>query len=165
VDSLLELARLDAGQEPLRRAECDLATIAADGIAHVRPLAEARGLAISAELSSAPVHADQERIAQVVTNLLGNAIEYNHDGGNIRVTTRLDGNFAVITVSNTGAGIPAAEIPHIFDRFRRVDGSRTSGHAGLGLAICKAIVAAHDGSIDVQSAADGETTFRVCFPV
>ena len=164
VDSLLELARLDAGQEPLRRAECDLATITADGIAHIRPLAEARGLAISTALSSAPIHADQERIAQVVTNLLGNAIEYNHDGGNIRVATGLDGNFAVITVSNTGPGISEAELPHIFDRFRRADGSRTSGHAGLGLAICKAIIAAHDGSIDVQSAADGETTFRVRFP-
>ena len=164
VDSLLELARLDAGQEPLRRTECDLAAIAADGIAHVRPLAEARRLAISADFSSAPMQADHERIAQVVTNLLANAIEYNHDGGSIRVATGRDGNSAIFTVSNTGPGIPSAELPHVFDRFRRADGSRTSGHAGLGLAICKAIVAAHDGSIDVQSAPDGETTFRVRFP-
>ena len=159
-DSLLTLARFDAGQEPLQRSDCDLSAIAAECVEHIRPLAGARGITIHCDFPSAPICADAGRVAQVITNLLGNAIEYNHDGGEIRIATKVDR----LTIRNTGPGIPAEAVPHIFERFHRADSSRTSGHAGLGLAICKAIVTAHGGSIEAASEAGGETTFRVRFP-
>jgi signal transduction histidine kinase len=164
LDSLLELARLDAGQEPLRHAECDLAKIAADCIALIRPLGDARRIKIHPELSPAACRGDAERLAQVITNLLSNAIEYNHDGGEIRIAARRANGTATLVVSNTGPGIPAEDLPHIFERFRRADAARSGGHVGLGLAIAKAIVDAHGGSIEAASEPIRGATFRVGIP-
>jgi len=164
IESLLELARLDAGQEPLRRAECDLGKIAADSLGIIRPLASTRGLAIHAALPATPCHGDAERLAQVVTNLLSNAIDYNRDGGEIRLAPGRDHDFVTLAVSNTSPGIPAEDLPQLFERFHRVDKSRTGGHSGLGLAITKAIVLAHGGSIEVVSELGGSTTFTVLLP-
>ena len=164
IESLLELARLDAGQEPLRREECDLSKIAADGIELIRPLATTRRIQIHTDLPATVCHGDAGRIAQVVTNLLGNAIDYNHDGGEVRVTTKRNNGTATLTVSNTGPGIPAEDLPHIFGRFHRADKTRTAGHSGLGLAISKAIAQAHGGSIDAASEPGRGATFAVRLP-
>ncbi len=166
IESLLELARLDAGQEPLRREQCDLSGIAADGIEHIRPLAAARGIIIHSDFSPAPCLGDAERIAQVLTNLLSNAIDYNHDGGELRVTTKRQNGTAILTVSNTGPGIFAEDLPHIFERFHRADKARTSaaGHSGLGLAIAQAIVQAHGGSIEAASEPGNGAEFTVRLP-
>lgn len=164
IESLLELARLDAGQEPLRRTGCDLSTIAADSVALIRPLAEKRGITIQVALSTAPCRCDVERIAQVATNLLSNAIEYNRGGGSVVVTTARGEGCAVLSVQNTGPGIPAADLPHIFERFHRADKARTTGHSGLGLAIAQAIVNAHGGSITVESNEGQGATFSVRLP-
>ena len=165
IQSLLELARLDAGQEPLRRDECDLAAIAADSLEMVRPLADKCGIRITTDFSATPCHGDADRLAQVLTNLLTNAIDYNHEGGEVRITTQPDHARATLTVWNTGPGIPAEDLPHIFERFHRADKSRSSaGHSGLGLAIAKAIVQAHGGSITAHSQAASGTTFTVSLP-
>ena len=166
IESLLELARLDAGQEPLRRDECDLALIAAAGIELIRPLAAAHSINIYADLPAAVCHGDADRLAQVVTNLLTNAIDYNHDGGEVRVTTGCDHGIATLTVGNSGPGISAEDLPHIFERFHRADKARsgTAGHSGLGLAIAQAIVQAHGGSIAAQSEPGGETIFTARLP-
>jgi heavy metal sensor kinase len=164
IESLLELARLDAGQEPLRREECDLARIAPDGLELIRPLASARGIHIHTDLSPAVCHGDADRLAQVVTNLLSNAIDYNHDGGEVRVTTQRTNGTATLTVNNTGPGISAEDLPHIFERFHRADKARTAGHSGLGLAIVQAIVLAHGGEIEVRSEPDAGATFTVRLP-
>ncbi len=163
IESLLELARLDAGQEPLRRAACDLARIAAECIELIRPLAAARRLTVHTELSPTTCHGDAERLAQVVTNLLANAIDYNHDGGDIRVTTELRDGTATLIVGNTGPGIPAENLPHIFERFHRADPARTgtAGHSGLGLAIAQAIVQAHGGAITAAREEGRGATFTV----
>ncbi len=161
IDSLLTLARLDAGQEQMRRDECDLSKIAADCISLIRPLADRHRIEIHAELSPAPCQGDDERLAQVVINLLSNAIDYNHEGGEVRITTKRDDDAATFTVSNTGPGIPAEDLPHIFERFHRADKARAPGHSGLGLAITRAIVQAHGGSIKVVSELDNTTTFTV----
>ena len=161
IDSLLELARLDAGQEPLRRAACDLSKITADCVTHIRPLADSRRIEIHAELSPASCMGDGERLAQVVTNLLSNAIDYNHKGGEVWIATARNADAATLTVTNTGPGIPAEDLPHIFERFHRADKARSAGHSGLGLAITQAIVQAHGGSIEVAGDPDKTTTFTV----
>lgn len=164
IESLLELARLDAGQEPLRRDESDLATIAADCTELIRPLAATRGITIHAALSAAACRGDAERLAQVVTNLLSNAIDYNHDGGEVRIATTRTNGTTTLSVSNTGPGIADADLPHLFERFHRADKARSGSHSGLGLAIAKAIVLAHGGSIRATSEAGSGATFTVSLP-
>ncbi len=163
IESLLELARLDAGQESFRREPCDLSSIAAEGIELLQPLAKERGLQIHAELHPAPCSGDTDRLGQVITNLLGNAITYNHEGGTIHLATCHMPDASVLTITNTGPGIPREDLPHIFERFHRADKARTAGHAGLGLAIAKALVLTHGGEIHADSS--GElTTFTVRLP-
>jgi len=166
IESLLALARLDAGQEPVARAPFDLAGTAKDCLEMIRPLADERRIKIVAELNSAPCGGDADRVTLVITNLLTNAIHYNRDGGEVRIATRLENGAAVLTVSDNGPGIAAEHLPHIFDRFYRADAARTSsqGRAGLGLAICKAIVEAHGGTIGGASQPGGGATFTVRLP-
>ncbi|MDR3402913.1 MAG: ATP-binding protein [Chthoniobacter sp.] len=166
IESLLALARLDAGQEPLRRTPCDLSKIAGDCLELVRPLAAARAIQIHADLPAVTCQVDAERLAQVVTNLLSNAIDYNRDGGEIRVTTRGDSGTATLIVRNTGCGISAEDLPHVFERFQRGDKARTAaaGHCGLGLAIAQAIVRAHGGSIEAASESGAGAVFTVKLP-
>ena len=127
IESLLELARFDAGQEPLRRTTCDLARIAGDCLELVRPLAAARGIGIHADLPAVECQGDAEHLGQVITNLLGNAIDYNRDGGEIRLAARRDGETATLVVSDTGPGIAPDDLPHVFERFHRGDKARTGG--------------------------------------
>ena len=165
IESLLELARLDAGQETLRRDECDLAQIAAENLEHIRPLAAKRGIQIRTDFSAAICRGNADRLAQVVTNLFANAVEYNHEGGEVRVASKYEKGSATLVVTNTGPGISAEDLPHVFERFHRGDKARSAtGHSGLGLAIAKAIVQAHNGSIAVQSDAGRQTTFSIRLP-
>jgi two-component system, OmpR family, sensor kinase len=163
-DSLLELARLDAGQEDLTRQKIDLAAVVEEGVKIVIPLASPRQLQFLCELAPAEVFADPGRMTQAVTNLLTNAIHYNRDGGKIRVTTGVENHGAVLSVADTGHGISAADLPHVFERFYRADKSRSTGGLGLGLAITKAIVTAHGGTIEVTSEKNVGTKFRVRLP-
>jgi heavy metal sensor kinase len=163
-ESLLELARLDEGQIILHREKADLAAIVQDGMKLTRPFADARRLQVRGDLAPVETFCDATRIAQVVTNLLTNAIHYNRDGGEIRVTTRAESRGVVLTVADTGRGISAADLPHVFERFYRADKSRPGGHAGLGLAIAKSIVTAHGGTIEVASVENAGTTFTVSLP-
>jgi heavy metal sensor kinase len=167
IESLLELARLDAGQEPVRRHGCNLAEIAAETVDLLRPIAAQKNIQIHADLTSAEGQGDAERLTQAMTNLLTNAIEYNFDGGEVFVTTnRYEGGSVALTVANTGPGISGEDLPRIFDRFHRADKARggAAGHSGLGLAITKAIVQAHGGSITAQSEPGKGATFTVILP-
>jgi heavy metal sensor kinase len=161
--SLLELARFDAGQEPIQREPFDLAAKARECVELLQPLARQRNVQLVAELSPAMVNGDEQRIGQVITNLISNAIHYNKDGGEARVTVRADEAGAVLTVADTGAGISEEALPHVFERFYRADKSRTraQGGSGLGLAIAKAIVDAHQGSITVASTVGEGSVFTM----
>ena len=167
IESLLELARLDAGREKFSRAPLDLAAVTAECAELVRPLAARRQLVVKTDLAPANCHGDGDRLALVITNLLTNAIHHHHrDGGEVAVTTRTENGAAVLTVSDDGPGIRAEHLPRIFDRFYRADAARTTaqGRTGLGLAISKAIVEAHGGTIAAASEFGHGATFTVRLP-
>ena len=164
--SLLELARFDAGQARMEKASCDLAEIARAAANLVRPLAEERGLRLQLDLAAAPVSGDADRLHQVAANLLVNAIHYNNERGEARISTRVEEGASVLAVADTGIGIAEADLPRVFERFYRADKSRSrsQGRSGLGLAIVKAIVEAHGGTITVASQPNAGTTFTARFP-
>jgi len=166
IESLLQLARLDAGQEDIKREAFDLSCVAQECIEMVRPLAAERQVSILSELPPAECQGDAERIGQVILNLLTNAIYFNKDGGEVRVTAQAAKDSAILKVSDTGAGIPAEDLPHVFERFYRVDKSRSriQGRTGLGLAICKATMDAHGGTITVLSQPGSGSVFEVKVP-
>lgn len=165
-ESLLELARFDAGQESLQSTGCDLAELAQGAVSLIRPLAAARKVELVTKLESAPFWGDVDRVTRVITNLLDNAIFYNVEGGQIRVRTRVENGFARLDIADTGRGLAAEDLARIFERFYRADKARSStqGRSGLGLAISKAIVDAHRGEISVSSTLGEGSTFTVRLP-
>ena len=149
VNGLLLLARADAGEVPVRRESLDLAALAAEVGELFLPLADEKGIQLVTDTSiPVTVAGDPSRLRQLVTNLLDNAIRFTEPGGT--VTLRVDGiaDRAMLRVKDTGIGIPAMHLPHIFERFFQVDAARSSGGYGLGLSICRWIVMAHGGTIE-----------------
>jgi signal transduction histidine kinase len=132
----------------------------------LQPLAEERKVTLCSRADSVTIDADHDRLFQVLTNLLSNAIRYNKPEGRVDVEVTTDDQWAIIRVTDTGVGIPADELPHIFDRFYRVDKARSNaeGGSGLGLAICQTIVDAHGGSIAATSELNVGTTIEVRLP-
>lgn len=167
IEALLRLSELDSGQRPLRRVRFDLAPRIAEAVELLRPLAATRRIQMHCDLQAAPCLGDPEAIDQVITNLLSNAIQHNHEGGEVRLSAGSTADGAVLTVQDQGPGIPAEQLPHVFERFHRADPSRSraSGGTGLGLAIVKAIVEAHGGAITVESEAGRGARFTVRLPV
>ena len=166
IESLLQLARLDSGQEQFKREPFDLAHVARETIQLLETFARERGLQLVSNLGQAQTRGDAERISQVVLNLITNAIHYTPSGGSITVSTESENQFAILRVADTGIGIPAEDLPHLFDRFYRVDKSRSrdKGGSGLGLAISRAIVSAHSGSLEATSAPGQGATFTIRLP-
>lgn len=166
IGALLELARLDAGQEQMKHSKFDLAQTARDCVELIKPIADEHRLKIICELAPLEITGDSERLAQVITNLLSNAIQFNQPGGEVRVKLESQNGLAALTVSDTGVGILPEDLPRVFERFYRGDKSRTGGgSAGLGLAIARAIVEAHGGTIEAASEEGAGTTFTVRLPI
>ncbi len=167
VDDLLTLARLDAGQLPLRRAPHDLGKLVARAAQGMRPLALERGVVLEVrDADRCRVIVDDDRVIQVVRILVDNAIKHTPSGGRVEIATACAGGQARITVRDTGVGIPPEHVPRVFDRFYRVDTarSRADGGIGLGLAIAKAIVEAHGGRIWLESQVSAGTTVTMILP-
>ncbi len=167
VERLLTLARIDAGVDRLRVEKVDVAALAEQCTALVRPLAEARGLTLRLHNEGeAVLRADPGKLREVLTNLLHNAIEYNRPAGSIDLTVARHNGSLRVEVRDTGVGIAPEARAHIFERFYRADPSRQAEglHAGLGLAIVKGYVDLMGGSIDVESDVGRGSTFRVELP-
>ncbi|HTV61880.1 MAG TPA: ATP-binding protein [Verrucomicrobiae bacterium] len=164
ISTLLELARLDAGQEQMQRLPFDFSQTVREGIEAIQPLAAEKHVQVVSELAQVRIVGDTGRLGQVVSNLLTNAIQYNHEGGEVRVKLERRDGFAVLTVSDNGLGIASEDLPHIFERFYRGDRSRSGMNAGLGLAICQAIVVSHGGSIEAAGAEGSGAIFTVRLP-
>ncbi len=167
VERLLLLARADAGLPNGAWGKIPLDRVVKEVVGQLTPLAAEKDVTLSTTLSAVTVSADAAAIAQVASNLIANAIQYNHQGGQVRVQVKADGRVAVLTVKDTGPGIGPEDARHIFERFYRADKARAraTGGTGLGLAICKSIVEAHGGHIECESVVGKGTTFRVRLPL
>jgi len=166
VDNLLTLASIDDGQLELLRSPTELQAIAHKVVEELRALAAATGVRISVSGDAVSVVGDRERLKQVLTNLVENAVKYAGAGAQVRVSTWQQDGEAGLTVSDTGPGIPPEAVPHLFDRFFRVDAERSSARqgSGLGLAICNDIIVAHGGRIWVDSSEGDGSSFSVALP-
>jgi heavy metal sensor kinase len=167
VRDLLTLSRFDA-QLTLQRRACDLSGLVAEVIAQVRHLAGDRAL-VCRTVGVLSLVADPDRLRQVLLNLLDNAVAFTGPTGTITVTLDRTATMARLLVADDGPGIPAADLPHLFERFYRGDKSRArrpdGGGSGLGLAIAQAIIEAHGGTIDARSTPDQGTTFTILLPL
>jgi signal transduction histidine kinase len=164
---LLVISRLDAGETQGDWVDVDLAELALNTAEHMRLMAEDRGIDIDlSALEGTVIRGDRARLKQVIVNLLDNAIRFTPRGGTVSIRTATDDTASILEVSDTGIGIPASSIPHVFDRFFRVDEarSREDGGAGLGLSIVKSICSAHGAEIDVKSRLKYGSCFRVKVP-
>jgi len=168
VRDLRDLALLREGVLRLDRQRVDLTQLAREVVETSQAAADEKGLTLALS-GSAPVVvvADRERIAQVLHNLLSNALRHTDRGGVVRVTVTAAGAEGQVEVADSGAGIPADDLAHVFDRFHRVDRSRSrsTGGAGLGLAIVKQLVEAHGGRVWVRSRESEGSTFGAALPV
>jgi heavy metal sensor kinase len=170
VENLLTLARADEGRARLAVATCDLRELASEASETAGILGEAPGIAVRTEVPDTPVEVavDRSRIRQLLLNLVTNAIKYTPAGGKVSIGLVDQGDTVALIVGDNGIGIPAADLPHIFDRFYRADPARSrTGErpgAGLGLAITKWIAEAHGGTITVQSRPGRGTAFTVTLP-
>lgn len=168
VGDLLTLVHIDSHKLRLRREMMVFADTVRESAARLAPLAKKRGQEIITRIDDGcEMFADPGKLAQVCYNIIENAIKYTPDGGKIRVTLRRSGRDAVLDIADTGVGIPQEDLPHVFDRFYRVDKarSRETGGTGLGLSIVKQIVRLHAGSVTVASEPGKGTTFTVQLPV
>ena len=160
---LLDLARIEAGRFDLSQQPYAASTLVADAFVILTPIAQSKGVRLSASGGDAWVHADVERVFQVLSNLVGNAIKFTPAGGAVTVTAHAEEATVRFAVQDTGAGIVAAELGHIFDRYWQARRVRGAG-AGLGLYIAKGIVEAHGGRIWAESAVGVGTTFHFTLP-
>ncbi len=169
VDDLQQLSLAEAGELKLNYQPENINELVKKTIALRQIQAAAKGIFISANLPEGlpPVNIDPQRISQVLLNLMDNAIAHTPQGGNITIVARKLDNRLEISVEDTGEGIPAEDLPFVFERFYRVDKSRTraTGGAGLGLAIAKSLVEAHGGEIQVQSQKGKGSRFSFTVPL
>jgi len=168
IDQLLTLARADAGKAQWNFAEVNLGRLITNLSADVEVLCHEKGL--NCELGKTQdlvINGDEARLRELFMNLLDNAIRYTPSPGTVSISLRREAQMVVVAVTDTGVGIPAEDIPFIFERFYRVDKSRSraEGGTGLGLAICRHIAEAHGGKIVVESQVGVGSTFSVWLPL
>jgi signal transduction histidine kinase len=165
IDGLLDLSQLEAGRLRLRISPLDLSLLTEEVVASFQPAADSMGLHLQMDLppeGTATILGDADKLEVVLTNLLGNAIKFTQRGGQIKVRLSYGKGVAELVVSDNGPGIPQAEQPHIFERFRRVESpGRKQGGAGIGLALVKELVELHGGSVRVRSLPGQGATFVV----
>jgi signal transduction histidine kinase len=166
VNDLLDTTRIEAGQLELHLGEHDLIELVREAVELHRPVSPLHTLELQVPGHPAPVHCDPTRISQVLNNLLSNAIKYSPEGGTVRIQVAPWEDGYRIAVTDSGVGIPATERESIFEPFRRSSSTRgVIPGVGLGLAVARKIVAAHGGSLDVESEPGRGSTFYAKLPV
>jgi PAS domain S-box-containing protein len=170
VDDLLEVSRISRGKIELRKELTDLTAVVRNAIETSRPLIDGAGHQLAIAISPEPMmlHADPVRIAQVIANLLNNAAKYTENGGQIWISARREGDEAVVSVRDTGAGIPAEMLPRVFEMFTQINRTlnRSQGGLGIGLALARNLVELHGGRIEAHSEGAGMgSEFIVRLPV
>ena len=170
VNDLLDVSRIVRGNVQLSPRMMSLGPLLTLAVESITPTAEAKGVSISTSLGSTPVivWADHERLQQVFWNLLSNAVKFTSSGGRVEVRMTTEGSIVRVDVADTGNGIPASFLPHVFERFRQADGSstRTHGGLGLGLSIGRHLIELQGGRMTAESAGEGQgSTFSVFLPI
>jgi signal transduction histidine kinase len=167
VNGLLDFVRIEAGRLRASYEPTDLSVLTAQFASVYRSAVERAGLQLNVQCPPLPepVYIDREMWEKIILNLLSNALKSTFDG-DIRISVSTEGDHARLTVTDTGTGIPEAEIPHLFERFRRVEGAHRRSHegTGIGLALVKELVELHGGRIDVTSTIGIGTTFNIYIP-
>jgi PAS domain S-box-containing protein len=161
VSDMLDMSRIITGQIRLDVHQCDLSALVAEAIENIRPSADAKGVALEAAIPAAvSIHADRDRLRQVMWNLLTNAVKFTPTGGRIDVDVSADRDVARVAVRDTGIGVSADALPHLFQRFWQGDaaGTRQQGGLGLGLALSRNFVELHGGRIGANSPGVGRGT-------
>lgn len=166
VQDLRTLSLSDAGRLTLDLSELDLVRLADNAVRSWQPKAEAEVviLTFASELERAPFTGDAQRLAQVLDNLLSNALRFTPGGGEVRVGLERDGSAYTLSVSDTGSGIPPGDLPHIFERFYRAEVEERSG-SGLGLTIAQSLIELHSGHLTAHHHAESGAVFELALPV
>jgi heavy metal sensor kinase len=169
IEDLLLLAKSDAGQKPLTIKEMSLSDLLQELYLQGRSLAQPKAIELVLHpnvTEEIRILADEMRLRQVFLNLIANAVNYTPDGGRVEISLSVSETEAIVKVADTGIGIPAEHLPHIFDRFYRVDRARNreDGGTGLGLAIVDSFVKAHGGRVEVSSVPGEGSAFTVFLP-
>jgi PAS domain S-box-containing protein len=167
VGDLLFLSEVQSGKLAVELRRADLADIARQAVEEMRPEAERKHIALTLSATPVPLAVDPTRIAQLLDNLISNAVKFTPDGGRVEIRVGTDEDQAVLAVADTGIGIPAADQEQIFERFFRTEKARREviQGTGLGLTITKAIADAHDGTITVDSTEGRGSTFTIRLPL
>ncbi len=169
IDDLLELSQIESKADVLALQAVLLRPLLEDLARTLRPRADARQVTLHLEVTAdaPPVQGDPDRLRQIFSNLLDNAIKFNKPGGRVTVRAAVDGPSLRVNVQDTGTGIPEADLPRIFERFYRVDKARSRelGGTGLGLAIVKHLIELHQGRVTVESRPGQGSTFTVTLPL
>jgi histidine kinase len=170
VRDLQELSRIEAGAYELKREPADAALLAREAASHLQRQFAEKGVTLRLELAEGlpALSVDRDRLQQVLLNLLGNALQYTPAGGSVRLSLAREGGGLRVSVADTGIGIAPEHLSHLFDRFYRVDRSRSraSGGTGIGLTIAKHLVEAHGGRIWAESGGPGQgSTFHFTLPI
>lgn len=170
VGDLNVLSRADEGALPLDLGRHDVALVAAGVAGRLAPQFADKGVEVEVDatdvVSAVDAVIDPDRVTQLLTNVVGNALAYTEPGGRVTVAVRRDGDQVTVEVTDTGRGIDAEELPRVFDRFHRVDRSGATSGTGIGLTIARSIARAHGGDVTARSAGLGEgSTFVVRLPV
>jgi signal transduction histidine kinase len=165
LNTLMDISEAESGTMQLRGEPVRLSEVVERAVDLYRDVAEAKGVTLVADASDeVVVVADRTRLEQVAANLIDNAVKYTAAGGHVDVEVVRTEDAAVLRVRDTGSGIPADELPRIFDRLFRGDTSRTERGLGLGLSLVKAVVEAHGGTVDVVSEPGRGSVFTVSLP-
>jgi signal transduction histidine kinase len=167
IGDMLDLDRMESGRMAMRTADVDINEVLAEAVSRAAPSAVTIDFKSDLDPRLPIVAGDRDRLIQVVSNLVNNSVKYSPDGGTVTLTSRAEGRFALISVTDTGIGIPPDEIGHVFERFRRVrsGAAQSIPGTGLGLTIVKQIVEMHGGKIWVESAVGHGSSFHFTIPL
>ncbi|MFK5926117.1 MAG: ATP-binding protein [Desulfuromusa sp.] len=167
INTMLEIAETDAGVTPLDKTPVNISAIIRDVAELYSPVAEDKNISVSLKIVDDPIiiSGDRSRLQRAFANLLDNALKFTHEGGRVALDAKRENHTAQITVADSGLGIPAKDLPHVWERFYRADRSRSTPGTGLGLSLVQSIILAHGGTIDIASSEGAGTQVTVCLDI